>query len=111
MDNQSFKKFINQDFSELSNWIDTLNPYEFALVGALIAFLIAPTLNANQMNSIGNFLEEIGQVLLTISSQTITVKQAKSGNTTSYGLYDIFSNGNLEKIKKEIMKDLYKNQS
>lgn len=88
---KNFNNFINQDFKSLSDWINTLNPYEFALVGVIAAFIIAQTLNANQQNSIGNFLEEIGQILLTISSQTITVEQAKQGNTTSYGFYDKFN--------------------
>ena len=91
MNNTDFNNFINQNYSELSNWLNTLNPYEFALMGTIAAFLIAPTLNANQQNSIGNFLEEIGQILLTISAQTITVKQAKNGNSTSYGMNDTFN--------------------
>lgn len=112
MDN-NFNNFVNQDFKGLSNWINTLNPYEFALIGTIAAFIIAPTLNANQQNSIGNFLEEIGQILLTISSQTITVEQSKRGNTTNYGIYDEFNNSNLninhlineiEKIKNELYK-------
>ena len=109
MDN-NFNNFINQDFSNLSNWLDTLNPYEFALIGTIAAFLIAPTLNANQQNSIGNFLEEIGQILLTIASQTITVKQAKSGNTESNGYFDTFNNSYDYLINEiiKIKKDLYK---
>ena len=113
MDNKSFNNFVNQDFSGLSNWINSLDPYEFALVGAIAAFLIAPTLNANQQNSIGNFLEEIGQILLTIASQTITREQARSGNQTSNGIFDAFSgnrNTDIENLKNEIMKikkDLY----
>ena len=91
MNNKSFESFIKQDFSNLSNWINTLNPYEFALVGAITAFLIAPTLNPNQQNSIGNFLEEVGQIILTIASQSITVSQAKSGNNTSNGIFYNFN--------------------
>lgn len=89
--NSSFKDFVNSDYNKLSNWLNTLDPYEFATIGVIAAFLIAPTLNPNQQNSVGNFLEEIGQILLTISAQQITRTQAKKGNTTSNGEYDNFN--------------------
>lgn len=92
MNNNYFNNFTNQDFSNLSNWLNTLNPYEFSLIGVIAAYLIAPTLNPNQQNSIGNFLEEVGQILLTISAQEINIQQAKQNNTTSNGYYDTFNN-------------------
>ena len=58
------------------------------LFGVIAAYLIAPSLNANQQNSIGNFLEEIGQIILTIAAQNITVRQAFSNNTESVGNFD-----------------------
>lgn len=107
MDNKSFEKFVNQDFNSLSNWINTLNPYEFALIGVIAAFLIAPTLNANQQNSIGNFLEEIGQILLAIAAQKITVSQSQQGNTTSQGIFDSANSSppnssDIDSLRKEI---------
>lgn len=88
MDNNSFNNFTNQDYSNLSNWLNTLDPYEFSLFGVIAAYIIAPSLDANQQNSVGNFLEEIGQIILTIASQNITVRQAQSNNTESVGNFD-----------------------
>lgn len=85
MDNSSFNNFTNQDFKALSNWLNSLNPYQFAISGIIAALLIDSVLTTNQKNSIGNFLEEVGQVLLTISAQEITVKQARQNNDTSAG--------------------------
>ena len=89
--NDAFKNFVNSDYNMLSKWLNTLDPYEFATIGVIAAFLIAPTLNPTQQNSIGNFLEEVAQILLTISAQQITVSQAKKGNTTSNGEFDNFN--------------------
>ena len=92
--NEAFRNFVNSDYNMLARWLNTLDPYEFTIIGVIIAFLIAPTLNPNQQNSIGNFLEVIGQTLLTISAQEITVLQANKGNTTSNGEFDTFNGNN-----------------
>ena len=86
--------FNNNSFSDFGNFLNTLDPYEFTIIGVTSAFLIAPALNPNQQNSIGNWLEVVGQTLLTISAQQITVSQAREGNTTSNGEFDNF-NSNL----------------
>ncbi len=91
MNNEYFNNFTNQNYSALSNWLDKLDPYEFSLVGVLAAYLIAPSLDANEQNSIGNFFEEIGQILLTIAAQQITVTQNNQNNKESVGLYDKYN--------------------
>ena len=80
----------SNDLSGFGDFLNTLNPYEFTIVGVIAAFIIAPSLNPNQQNSIGNFLELVGQTILTISSQEITVRQAQNGNSTSNGEFDDF---------------------
>lgn len=108
MDNKTFNNFINQDYNGLSNFLNTLDPYELSLFGSIAAYLIAPNLNANQQNSIGNFLEQIGQILLTIAAQQITVTQAQSNNTQSMGNFDAANtspgNNNQNNILSEIQK-------
>lgn len=64
IDTEKSKSFVK--------WIYSLSPYEFTAVAAIIGLLIAPNLNLNEQDSIGNFLIEIGQVLLTVNSHTIT---------------------------------------
>lgn len=84
----TYKKIAEEDFKGLSDWLNTLDPYEFTLSGLIIAFLISIPLNANQQNSVGNYLEAIGQTLLTIAAQEITVNQATFGNNTNQGDFD-----------------------
>ncbi len=75
MDSKEYKEFINQDFSSFSNWLFSLTPYEFTLIGTAIGYVFGATLTINQQNSLGNFFSLIGQVLQTINAQGITVSQ------------------------------------
>jgi len=71
---KEFNDFISHDFSSFSKWLYSLNPYEFTLISTIIGFLIASTLDLNEQNSIGNFFELLGQVILTINAQTSTLQ-------------------------------------
>ena len=44
-------------------------PDEFALIAALLGVGLANKLDVNEQNSLGNFLELIGQTILTVSAQ------------------------------------------
>ena len=102
--NNHFENFINQDFGSFSDWLSSLNAYEFTAIAVLIGFAISPTLTINQQNSLGNFLELVGQLILTVNAQATTVKQAavKNPNIKPY-----FETDSIEKeillIKKEII--------
>lgn len=104
MFSEEHKKFVNQDFDSFSTWLSTLNPYEFTLVATAIGFAIAPVLTVNQQNSLGNFFELIGQVLLTINAQNVTSAQAKAKKP---GIKPEIESATIEeeilKIKKEII--------
>lgn len=82
MDNKAFENFMNQDFKGLSEWFSTLNPYEFAFVATIIGGVIAPLLNTSQQNSLGNFFEQIGQTLETISAQAQVNNQWMQNNSS-----------------------------
>ncbi len=113
MDNEAFKKFVNQDFLGLSSWIDTLNPYEFSLIASIIGFIIAPPLSANEQNSLGNFFELIGQVLLAIAAQNITVQGANNTNNSQNSNNNTNLENEINKLKNEINKlrrDLFDNK-
>ncbi len=103
MDNNAFKKFMNQDFKELANWIYTLDPYEFTAIATLIGIILAPILSINQQNSLGNFFEQIGQTLLTIGAQSQTVKHKNKQNSSiQYNNIDDIEN-EINKIKDELI--------
>lgn len=104
MDSEQFQKFVNYDFRSFSDWLFSLNPYEFSLLGAVAGFIISPTLTVNQQNSLGNFLELIGQVILTINAQATTLRQLKAKNP---GIKPYLESDTIEqeilKLKQEII--------
>ncbi|MDD2208782.1 MAG: hypothetical protein PHU45_05510, partial [Bacilli bacterium] len=61
MFSDEYQKFINQDFDSFSNWLFSLNAYEFSLIASIIGFVISPALTINQQGSLGNFFELLGQ--------------------------------------------------
>lgn len=75
MDKSEFEKFMSQDFNSFSSWLFSLNSYEFTFIASLAGFAIAPSLTLNEQNSLGNFFELLGQVILTINAQGSTLEQ------------------------------------
>ena len=67
------------EFGEMScnAFVDLLlsiNQYELTILACGIGLLLAPTITVNQQNSLGNFFELIGQVLLTVNAQSINLQ-------------------------------------
>ena len=56
------------------NLLLALNEYELTILAFLISLTIAPTITVNQQNSLGNFFELVGQVLLTINAQAVNLQ-------------------------------------
>ena len=69
--NEAFKNFTNNDYSNLSKFLDSLDPYEFTLISVIAAYIITPTLDLDEQYSIGNFFLLLGQTIITINSQEI----------------------------------------
>lgn len=46
-----------------------LPPEQFTLLAYLVGALLAQNLDANEQNSLGNFVEAVGQAILTIAAQ------------------------------------------
>ena len=62
----------NTDFNEIrsfGNWINSLSPLEFTTLGTIIGYLIANMLTVEEQNSIGNWFELVGQIILTFNAQ------------------------------------------
>lgn len=57
------------DFSNFSKWLSSLSPNEFTLIAMITGFIIGQGLNYDEQNSIGNWLECVGQIILTMSAQ------------------------------------------
>ena len=69
MNNDNIKSFIDLDFSSFSKYLNNLSPLEFSTLGSLIGLIMIQGLSVSEQNSLGNFFELIGQVLLTSASQ------------------------------------------
>lgn len=80
-------------------WIYSLNPIEFTSSSFLIGLILGQTLNFNEQIAIGNFLIEIGQVLLTLNSQTNLRNQNNSYSNEEIDL-------SIYKTKSELNKKL-----
>ena len=51
------------------SYLNSLSPYELALLGNLIAISLSENLNADDLNVLGNLIVDIGGVMLTIAAQ------------------------------------------
>jgi len=105
MDYKNYEEFVNQDFSSFSDWLFSLDAYEFSLIAAAIGFAISKNLTVNQQNSLGNFFELAGQVMLTINAQAAT-RQQQNSEKSSIKPYIEYSDLKEEilSIKREVIK-------
>lgn len=81
MNNKTIEDFSNFDFKSLGQYLLTLSPFEVATLGCVLGLCLIPPLNANEQNSVGNFLELIGQVLLSSSSQDSVLEPSVTEKT------------------------------
>lgn len=66
----------NDDYNSLVNFISNLSPNEFSITACIFGFLLASPLDKYTQQSMGNFFELVGQVMLTISSQAFLNDQS-----------------------------------
>jgi len=59
--------------------IEEYTPSELAALATVLGLIIASKFNANQQNVIGNFLEAVGQIILTIAAQAQNI-QSQAAN-------------------------------
>ncbi|MDD3341027.1 MAG: hypothetical protein PHN72_02340 [Bacilli bacterium] len=104
MNSEPYEDFMNQDFTSFSDWLFSLNPYEFSIIASALGLFISSTLTVNQQNSLGNFLELLGQVILTVNAQATTLQQERS---KKQNIKPCFETNSLEeeilKIKQELI--------
>ena len=65
----------DDNYNNFVKYISSLTPNEFTAVACIFGFLLSTPLDAYTQQSVGNFLECVGQVMLTISSQNFANKQ------------------------------------
>lgn len=57
------------EIKSFANWINSLTPLEFTTLGTIIGYLISSVLTVQEQNSIGNWFELVGQIILTFNAQ------------------------------------------
>lgn len=79
MNNNNYN-FNNPSFKDFAGWLYKLSPTEFVTLGTIASYLISYGLTVNEQNSIGNWLEMVGQIILTFNAQETTLSNASSQN-------------------------------
>ena len=74
--NQDFDydSFKDMSCSNFFNYLLSLSANELSLLAIGLGFLFSYNTTPNEQNSLGNFFELIGQLLLTLSAQNITLQ-------------------------------------
>ena len=67
--NDSMNRFINNDYDSLADYLFSFTGNEFAIFSSIIGFIISQNLSIDQVNSLGNFFESVGQFMLAKASQ------------------------------------------
>ncbi len=59
------------------SYLNSLSPYELAILGNLIAISLSENVNADDLNVLGNLIVDIGGVMLTIAAQQQNLQNIK----------------------------------
>ncbi|MBR2891858.1 MAG: hypothetical protein IKC22_05765 [Bacilli bacterium] len=82
-----------EEISKFSKWLESLSPTEFATVATISGLILGQFLSQPEQNAIGNWLECVGQILLTMGTKPYPNQTTNQLNTI---------NDQIEKLKKEI---------
>ncbi len=62
--------FEQEEIKNFASWILTLSPFEFTTLATITGYLLSLSLTTAEQNSIGNWFELVGQIILTFNAQT-----------------------------------------
>jgi len=83
-------------FKTLGSFLSNLSPLEFSTIGCLLGIFISEQTTSNEQNAIGNFLELVGQVILTYQAQGVL----KGQQSVTINEFNDFKNYILNILKK-----------
>ena len=72
--NFDYDAFKNMSCGNFINYFFSLSGNEISLLALGLGYLLSANLDTNKQNSLGNFFELIGQLLLTISAQNMVIE-------------------------------------
>ena len=80
--NDSMNQFMNNDYKSLSDYLFSFTGNEFAIISSIVGFVISQNLSIDEVNSLGNFLEAVGQFMLSKAAQdqVIQNRQGQQNN-------------------------------
>ncbi len=56
-------------YNKLANLISDLTPFQFTTLGVIFGYFLSLSIPITELNSLGNWFELVGQILLTYSAQ------------------------------------------
>lgn len=71
-----------------------INPELFTILGAITGFILEADFNANELNSIGNWIILVGQFMLTTAAQQQLINARYQNNTGSNIKSDVNNHNN-----------------
>ena len=89
--------FDSNVFKSFAEWLNNLSPFEFTTLGTITGYLISSVLTVNEQNSIGNWFELVGQIILTFNAQGSNLQS--SNNQDYSNLYN-----KIQSLENEINK-------
>ena len=66
--------------NQLASCLFSLSPNQFSLLSSILGILLIENLDLNQQNSLGNFIINIGQAILTAAAQGQLLETENSQN-------------------------------
>lgn len=74
-------QFLNNDYKGLADYLFSFNGNEFAIIASIIGYIISQNLSIDEVNSLGNFFECVGQFMLSKSAQDqVIVNRKRNSN-------------------------------
>ena len=76
-------QFVNNDYKSLADYLFSFSGNEFAIVSSIIGFIISQNLTIDQVNSLGNFFEAVGQFMLVKAAQDQVIVNRQQNNSNN----------------------------
>ena len=81
--NDSMNQFMNNDYKSLADFLFSFSGNEFAIISSIIGFVISQNLDIDEVNSLGNFFENIGQFMLAKAAQAQVSSNRNKNNSNN----------------------------
>ena len=75
--------YSRDEIKNYASFLNNLSGNELAFIATLSGYFLSQELTIDQLNSIGNFFETVGQIILCIGAQEENRKNSKNSNSNS----------------------------